>query len=288
MLKRRIAAAIIVKDRLVVQSIGFSKYLPIGRLEIAVEFLNQWGIDEILIFDISATRKNKSPDYPLIKKAAQKCLVPLTIGGGITKLSQIEELMNSGADKISFNQSAIYNPKLLKDTSYKYGNQCVVASIDAALSSKSYKVYDYIQRKVINKNPGEFAHECEEYGAGEIFINAVHRDGSYEGFDIKLINEVCNSVSVPVTCCGGARHAKHFIEVLKNTNVASVAASNMYHFTEHSVNILKANVKKEIEVRLETHADYSESKFDNYFRLKKKDDRVLEEMLFIKIEKETI
>ncbi len=288
MLKKRIIANVVVKDGIVVQSINFKKYLPVGKPPIALEFLNNWGIDEIILTDISASRKNEKPGFAQIRKATERCHVPLTVGGGIKTIEDIKELMHCGADKISLNQSAIKNPKLITEAAHVFGDQCIVVSVDAVKTGNCYRVYDYVARKTIDVSPDDFCLKAQELGAGEILINSVDRDGSYEGFDLELINSVCKKISVPVICCGGAKNANDFIEALTKTNASAVCAANFFHFTEHSVNTTKTNILKNTDVRLETHADYKENSFDSELRLKKKEDEVLEEMLFIKIEKEII
>jgi len=288
MLKKRVVATLVVKDGIVVQSINFNKYLPVGKPAIAIEFLNQWGIDEIILLDISATQKMKNPNYAMIKNAARKCYVPLTVGGGIKSVDEIKELMHCGADKISLNQQAIHNPKLVNEAALLFGDQCVVASIDALKTNEGYKVYDYLNKIPLKMGPGDFAKSLQEAGAGEILINSVDNDGSYSGFDIELINIVCKAVSVPVICCGGAKNATDFINVFRNSNVSAASAANFFHFTEHSVNTTKANIIKQTDVRHETHADYNDSSFDNNCRLMKKADKELEEMLYVRIEKEII
>jgi len=288
MLKKRIAANLVVKNGIVVQSVNFRKYLPVGKPAIAIEFLNQWGIDEIILTDISATKNKSEPDYQMVKKASAKCYVPLTVGGGIIHIDQIKELMNCGADKISLNQSAIHNTELITTAAKIFGDQCIVVSIDAVLENNAYKVFDHIEKKSINISAADFAKHAEEAGAGEILINSVDRDGSYMGYDLDLINAVCEMVKVPVICCGGAKNADDFITVFSQTKVSAASAANFFHFTEHSVNTTKANINKQIPVRLETFADYRNNNFDAAYRLQKKSDSVLEEMLFTRIEKEVI
>lgn len=288
MLKKRIAASLIVKDGIVVQSIGFKKFLPVGKPAIAVEFLNQWGIDEIILLDISATKNNEEPDYEMIKNAAQKSHVPLTVGGGIKNLDQMRELMHCGADKIALNFAALTNKELISKAAHVFGDQCVVVSIDAIKDRGEYKVFDYVNNKVLDISVSEIAAEFQSLGAGEILINSVDRDGSYLGYDVDLVNSVCDVVTVPVICCGGAKNANDFIKIFEMTNVSAASAANFFHFTEHSVNITKSIVKKSIDIRLETFADYEDSNYDENLRLNKKADEVLENMLFIRIEKEII
>jgi imidazole glycerol-phosphate synthase subunit HisF len=288
MLKRRIAANVIVKDGIVIQSINFRKYLPIGKPSITIEFLNLWGIDEIILLDISAGRQRKSPDFEMVRRAAKKCFVPLTVGGGIRSIEDIRELVHSGADKVSLNQAALHQPGLISEGAHVFGNQCMVVSIDAVKINNEYKVYDYLQKKPIDLSPSAMARKVIDLGAGEILINSVDRDGSYAGYDLELIKSVCDVSSVPVICCGGAKNARDFVSAFKNTDVSAASAGNFFHFTEHSVNTSKAKVIPQINIRLETAANYVDSRFDEESRLLKKADADLEAMLYVRIEKEII
>jgi cyclase len=288
MLKKRIAAVLLIKDGVVVQSRGFGRYMPIGKPTIAVEFLDDWGIDEIILLDISATRNYHAPDYSMIRKVSTRCQVPLTIGGGISNIDQILELMRSGADKVSFNQAGLHRPKLITEAAKLFGDQCIVASIDSLKVDGKHLVYDYLQREPLRQTAVDFARYLQDLGAGEILINSVDRDGARCGFDLDLVNSVCDAVTVPVICCGGAGNPQHFIEVLESTYTSAAAAANFFHFTEHSVTTTKAIINRSVPVRHETHASYEFSNFDSSGRLLKRDERELEELLYIQIEKEII
>jgi cyclase len=288
MLKKRILANLVVRNGIVVQSIGFRKYLPVGKPQIAIEFLNQWGIDEIILTDISATLGKREPDYEMIEGATKKCFVPLTVGGGINSTGQIKRLMQCGADKISLNHFALANPELITEAARIFGDQCVVVCIDVIKTDEGHRIYHHATKAVLDVTPQSWAARCQELGAGEILIQSVDRDGKYTGYDLEVIRAVCERVTVPVLCCGGARTADDFINVLHNTNASAAVAANMFHFIEHSVNISKSRVQQQIPIRLETHADYLANPFDNDLRLAKKDDGVLEKMLYTKIEKEII
>jgi cyclase len=288
MLKKRVIATIIIKNKIVVQSINFDKYLPIGSPIVAIEFLNNWGIDEIILLDIDTTKNKCEPNYELVQLATQKCFVPITIGGGINCIDQISKLMHSGADKISLNYSALHNEKLVTNAAKIFGNQCIVVSIDAIKIGNKYLVYDYINKSAINLEPSKLAFKVANLGAGEILINSVDRDGCYIGYDLDLINSVCNAVNIPVICSGGAKNANDFIEVFQMSNVSGASAANLFHFNEHSVNITKKSISDKINIRIETQANYLNSTFDDMFRLQKKQDEVLEKLLFTKIDKEII
>ena len=288
MLKKRIVAIVLIRNGLVVQSLGFHRYLPVGRPEIAVEFLNDWGVDEIILLDITATRNGSGPNIGLIKEVAKHCVVPLTVGGGLHNLEQVRNLVRSGADKVSFNQSAMYDSDLLSMTASMFGSQCVVASIDAVRIQDSYMVYDYLKQQVSNETPAAMANKLSNLGVGEVLINSVDRDGSKLGYDLELVKSICQVVTVPIICSGGAGKPEHFLEVFEKTNVHSVAAANFFHFTEHSVTKTKAVLRKTNAVRNDPVFNYNESKFDSAGRLKKKPDKILERMLFERIEKEVI
>lgn len=287
MLKKRIIATVVVKDGIVVQSINFNKFLPIGKPHIAVEYLNSWGIDEIILLDISATKNKMDPDYEMVKKCSKKCFVPLTVGGGINCIDHIDKLMSSGADKIALNQSALYSSDLIARAANKFGNQCIVLSIDALKSKNTYKVYDYVNRKALNITPIDYAQKSILKGVGEIFINSVDNDGSYLGYDLNLIKPLAE-LEVPVICSGGAKNADDFSFIFKNTEVSGAAAANFFHFTEHSVIITKAAIPNENKIRIETHANYKNNELNEFFRLNKKPEKELTKLLNVKIKKEII
>jgi cyclase len=288
MLKKRIAATLVIRNGIVVQSIGFNTYLPVGKPAIAVEYLNQWGIDEIILIDISASKNGIGPDNNIIKNISEKCFVPLTVGGGISSLDQMKNLMQSGADKIALNQMAIHRPILIEEAAKVFGNQCIVISIDVIKTDYGYKVYDYIQKTFLSIELTEFVRKMENLGAGEFLINSVDRDGKYLGFDIDLMRLICQNTNIPVIASGGARNALDFIEIFKNTNVSAASAANFFHFLEHSVILTKSRIKKDIDVRLETHSTYEFANLNQDVRLNKIGENELEELLFVRIEKEVI
>ena len=152
MLTKRIIASLIVRNGIVVQSFGFKKYLPIGKPAIALEYLSKWDIDEIILLDISSRKVEKSPNYEFIRKAVTKCFVPLTVGGGINSTEEIQKVLQSGADKVSFNNALINDHHLVQEASKLFGSQCVIASIDYLNVGGEFKVYDYLNKKILNQN----------------------------------------------------------------------------------------------------------------------------------------
>lgn len=288
MLKKRIASVLVVKDGIVVQSIGFRRYLPVGKPHIAIEFLNQWGIDEIILLDISASRKWREPDFALIRSLASYCRVPLTVGGGIASLSHIHELMHCGADKVALNQAALHNPDLLSEAALLFGDQCIVASVDACRVGNCYRIYDYLKGQTLDLSPSDLVSRLQANGAGEILLNSVDRDGMKIGFDLDLINQTASAVTVPLIVCGGAGVPAHFLDALEKTSASAIAAANFFHFFEHSVTITKAMANQYHPIRHETDARYHAINLDSMGRLLKKSDACLELLLYQKIEAEVI
>lgn len=289
MLKQRIIATLIIKNGIVVQSIGFEKYLPVGKPYIAVEALNDWGIDEIVILDIDASRNSTSIDKNLIKELSSFSQVPITVGGGIKTEDEIKELLRSGADKVSINQEFLKNPSFLQKASQIFGVQCIIASLDIIKKDNEYFVYDYINKQV-NMKMQEALEIAQKNGAGEILLNNVDRDGKKTGFDLELIQEACKLVNIPLIALGGAKNAKDMEEAIKIKELSAVGASNYFHFMEHSVTMTKGYIKREVfyPIRLDSHITYKDSFFDEDARLLKKDDKVLASMIFEIQEKEII
>jgi cyclase len=289
MLKKRIIAVLPVYNGIVVQSIGFHKYLPVGKAEIAIEFLNAWGIDEIVVADISARKNNRVLQPDFVKQISKKCLVPLTVGGGITRLEDVHGLIHSGADKVCVNNPVLTNPELISEIAKNYGDQCVVVSIDILRENNSLYVWDYTTKTRSERSVAEVLQTAVQAGAGELLINSVHYDGKYTGYDTELFKEVCSKVTVPVLACGGARNAESMIQLLQTTEVSAACAGNFFHFFEHSVIITKKEIAQHSDaIRIETAANYKQNEVDAFGRLAKKDDAILEHLLYLKIEKEII
>lgn len=280
MLKKRILAVLTVKDGLVVQSIGFKKYLPVGKPEIAVDFLNRWGVDEIAINVIDASRRGRV-ERELLERVSEFCFVPLTYGGGIRSVEDMKELVQAGADKIMLNSLFRQSPEMVSEGARHFGNQAMVVSIDCVKTPQGYRAWDHLSRKALQESPVEHVKRAEACGAGEIFLNSVDEDGRGRGYDLELAREVAQAATVPVILCGGVGHASDIAAGLAVKNVAAAAVGNFFHYTEHSVTLAKAFLKAGgIPLRLDTYFNYAESKFDGEGRLVKKPDHALKEMLF--------
>ena len=291
MLKRRLIATLIIKNGIVVQSVGFSSYLPVGKPEIAVEFLNQWGIDEIVILDMDATPKNSALQLDLYRRLSERCFVPLTIGGGIASVEDIKALIHHGADKVAINYAAVTSPQLLEEAAKIFGRQCIVAAIDVKKHPDGrYEVYLKSATEPTGMDPITLAKELEAKGAGELLVNMIDRDGCKRGFDIAFMRQIAASVAIPVIALGGAGEPGDFVQLLQNSAVSGAAAANFFHFFEHSVTVTKSVIDKALpgEIRLDSHFDYRDAEYTLDNRVAKKEDDVLAEMLFEFHEKEVI
>lgn len=289
MLKKRIVGCLPIKDGVVVQSIAFQRYLPVGRVTIAAEFLGRWGIDEIVVLDLDATPRGRGPDVDQVTEISKRIFVPLTTGGGIRSVDDARCLIHSGADKISINTAVFKNPKLISDIANVFGNQCVVVAVDVRQSSDgTYTVWSEGARHQTGLDPVAWANRAEMLGAGEIFLTSVDRDGTKRGYDEILIRRVVSTVHIPVVASGGAGQPSHFFSVLR-AGASAAAAGNMFHFTEHSPVLVKSYLRKHsIDVRIDSPFSYAHLRLDRDGRLIKSSDRYLDRLRFQIIREEVI
>jgi len=289
MLKTRMVGVLVVKDDLVVQSLGFERYLPVGVPSIAVDYLNRWGIDEIVLLDIHASLEGRGPRFEKIAEYAKHAQVPFAVGGGIAETHDIDRIIRSGADKVVLNTAVASHPSLIADGARRYGNQCIVVSIDARQHADGrYEVYTNAGRRPTGMTPAEWARVAEEHGAGEILLNSIDRDGSKRGYDAALIEPVVQAVRIPVIVCGGVGHPGQFLEAIR-LGASAVAAANFFHYTEHSVAVAKRALSDAgADVRLDMLVGYEGACLVRNERLAKRPDDVLEKLRFEHIPEEVI
>ena len=269
MLKKRLVACLLVRNGLLVQSIGFKRYLPIGRPIFPIEFVARWDVDEIILLDISATLEKRTLDTDLLELLSRYCFVPLTVGGGIRTVDDVHRITSAGADKVVVNTHAVARPQLVSEIAEVFGNQCIVVSIDCRLEEDGlYQVYTHSGTRPTGMVAEQWAKQLETLGAGEIFLNSIDRDGSKQGYDIEMIRRVSDSVSIPVIACGGVGSYKHFAHGIIEGRASAVAAGNIFHYIEHSTIVAKAHLLQSgIEIRLDSDATYRDRKFDESGRL---------------------
>jgi cyclase len=283
MLKQRVIAVLPILNGTVVQSLGFQKYLPVGKPAVAVEHLNRWGIDEIVMLDISPSRPVDDGPERYVSDVAPYCLVPLAVGGGIRTIDHVRDVIKSGADRIVLNTSIFDNPLLTVQAARRFGTQCIVAAIDAKPGEGgSYDTYVDGGARRTGLSPVAMARRAEDQGAGEILIQSMHRDGCRLGYDLELSAQVAEAVSVPVVVLGGVGMPAHMAAAAEIPGVCGLAAGNFFHYTEHAPATAKAILRVAgVELRHDSHADYRECSFDAQGRLNKKADADLEELLFV-------
>ena len=248
MKKKRIIPVLLYKDGWLVQSKNFSEYRKLGNAQAAVQRFSEWDSDELIYLNISDTktystnrRDTAAPEFEnleeLINGVAKVARMPITIGGGIQTLYDIEVRLRAGADKISINSAALSDPSLISLASREFGSQCIVVSVDYQEDGKQRKIYSRIGTKFDSDAVKilDWLLKVEDHGAGEILLNSVSRDGMQVGYDKIFLDQASNALKIPVIACGGAGTWEHLYEVLTQTNVDAVAAANIFHFQDQSV-----------------------------------------------------
>lgn len=235
MLKTRVIPTLLWKNVGLVKGIGFDSWRRVGTVMPAIKVYNTRQVDELILVDITATLENREPDYNSINEMAAECFVPLTVGGGINSLVQIKDLLRAGADKVCINSMGYINPDLIKEASSLFGSQCIVVSIDAKEIEKGYfECFSHSGTKATGREVSEWAKEAEQLGAGEILITSIERDGTMQGYNLELVQNVTSSVSIPVIASGGAGNYEDMYKVIVKAQASAVAAASIFHFTQQT------------------------------------------------------
>lgn len=252
MLKKRIIPCLDVKDGRVVKGINFVDLIDAGDPVEQASIYNENGADEICFLDITASSDKRDILLDTVKKTAECCFVPLTVGGGVRSIHDIRKLLLAGADKVSINTAAIKNPDLIKESSNKFGSQCIVVAIDAKKTNdNTWEVFTHGGRQPTQLNALNFAKLAEENGAGEILLTSMDRDGTKEGYDIELTKIISSSLNIPVIASGGVGTLKHLKDGIVEGGSSAVLAASIFHFGEYSIQEAKEYLKKEnVPVRL--------------------------------------
>jgi len=225
--------------RHLVKTINFGEIRNLGSPIQQARVYNSRNVDELIFIDMAASAEGRGPVLEVIKGIIEECFMPLTVGGGIHYLENIQELLRIGADKISINSEAIGNPSFIEMAAEKFGSQCVVVSIDVKKINNEYRVFTNRGCEDAGFLAKDWAREVQERGAGEIFLTSIDRDGTMGGYDTGLIKEVSSGVSIPVIACGGAGKVQDIIDAVKIGGADAVSLASMFHYSGHTVNSIK-------------------------------------------------
>mgnify|MGYP001444096703 CR=1 FL=1 len=234
MLKTRVIPTLLWKNFGLVKGIGFDSWRGVGSVLPSIKVYNQREVDELILVDIVAHLSNDELDFESINEFGRDCYVPLTVGGGISNIEQVQKLLRVGADKVCVNTAAYTNPKLISDIARRHGSQCIVASIDVKKNENSWDCYSHAGKEATGKDAIEWAIEMEDRGAGEILLTSIEKDGTMEGYDFKLVEAIMDSVNIPIIASGGAGNYQHMIDAVSKFGANAVAAASMFHFTEQT------------------------------------------------------
>jgi cyclase len=251
MLAKRIIPCLDVKDGRTVKGTNFVDLRDAGDAVELAKLYSEQGADELVFLDITATNEKRRTLSELVVKVAREINIPFTVGGGINTIADIEVLLNSGADKVSINTSAVVTPEILSDAASNFGSQCVVLAIDAKQIGGVWKVFLNGGRVETELNAIDWAVKGVELGAGEILLTSMNADGTKQGFEIELTRAVSERVNVPVIASGGAGTLEHFTDVFKAGKADAALAASIFHFREIEIPALKKYLREHnVEVRL--------------------------------------
>lgn len=250
MKKKRLIPVILLKDGWIVQSKKFSKYQNIGNPTTSVKRLSEWGSDELIYLDISKSDQydlrrddqgyaNRQTFLEIVQDVSLNCFMPITVGGKINSLDDIETRLRAGADKVCINTAAVSNKDFVSDAAKEFGSQCIVISLDVIQENGKYLVKTHGGSVNTGLEVQDVATLMQDHGAGELLVNSINRDGMGNGYDCELYKRVYASVDIPVIACGGVGEYEHFSELLREVDVDAVAAANIFHYRDQSVYLAK-------------------------------------------------
>jgi len=256
MLAKRIIPCLDVDNGRVVKGVKFVDIRDAGNpVEVARRY-NEEGADEITFLDITASSDNRETIVHVVEQVASEVFIPLTVGGGIRKVEDIRRMLNAGADKVGINTAAVFNPEFVKEAADRFGSQCIVVAIDAKRVSAEgeplkWEIFTHGGRKPTGLDAVEWARRMSDYGAGEILLTSMDRDGTKSGFDLKLTRAICEAVPVPVIASGGVGTLQHLVDGVKEGGADAVLAASIFHFAEYSIGEAKRFMAEQgVEVRL--------------------------------------
>jgi cyclase len=255
-LAKRIIPCLDVDNGRVVKGVKFVDIRDAGDpVEVACRYDSE-GADEITFLDITASSDDRETMVHVVEQVASEVFIPLTVGGGIRTLDDIRRMLNAGADKVAINTAAVFNPEFVKEATEHFGSQCIVVAIDAKQVADGehprWEIFTHGGRKPTGIDAIEWAKKMEQYGAGELLLTSMDRDGTRDGFDLPLTRAICDAVSIPVIASGGVGGLQHLVDGITEGHADAVLAASIFHFGEFSVGQAKQYMQDQgIEVRLD-------------------------------------
>ena len=252
MITKRIIPCLDVRAGRVVKGVNFEGICDVNSPVELARYYSENGADELVFYDITASYEKRALFTDILREVASKIFIPLTVGGGINTLDDFDRVLKCGADKVSVNSGAIKNPELIREAAEKYGDQCVVLSVDVKRVNGVFRVFSKGGRENTGMEAIEWIKKCVALGAGEVVVNSIDTDGVKGGFDIELLNLVCEAVKVPVIASGGAGSIDDFVTLFREIpDIDAGLAASIFHFGEVKISELKAELNnKGICVRL--------------------------------------
>ena len=252
MLKKRIIPCLDVDNGRVVKGVNFIDLIDAGDPVEQAKLYNSEGADELCFLDITASSDNRQTLLNTVKKTAENCFIPLTVGGGVRNLEDIKKLLHAGADKVSINTSAVLNREFVKQAAEKYGSSTIVIAVDAKnISDNKWEVFTHGGREATGIDAIEYCQEVANLGAGEILLTSMDRDGTKLGFDVDLLNRITSKIYIPVIASGGVGTLEHFSQGILQGGANSVLAASVFHFGQLKIQDVKRYLAdKNIPVRI--------------------------------------
>tara|TARA_Y100001970_G_C14194783_1_gene837390 strand:+ start:153 stop:908 length:756 start_codon:yes stop_codon:yes gene_type:complete len=239
MLKTRIIPCLDVKEGRVVKGINFIDLIDAGDPVEQASYYSKNGADEICFLDITASIEKRKTIVSIVEKTAEKVFIPLTVGGGVSSIENIRDLLKAGADKISINTAGIINEKLISASAERFGSQCIVAAVDAKKENNTWTVYSHGGTKKTGLDAIEWMTKLEKLGAGEILLTSMDKDGTKSGFDLELLKKVTSKLNIPVIASGGVGKLEHFKDGVTIGGASALLAASVFHFDEFSISEVK-------------------------------------------------